>query len=267
MLNVKYFIQGESARPNPGALGNAWLVRKVKTKETANDEIRALGGEFKVDNIGGGTLLINGEGTTSKQVYGGEKLQYLLAGRDTLPVQLPNGLMKGTNAILVMDANGQTNLVPEFTLAADTAKSFTKLVQMAIVEDFLPAQEAVMLKSEAGKLSTTSYSGKGEVKLLNYAPNKLKYSANVEGKQLVVFSEVYYADGWKAFVDGKEQPILKVNYLLRGLELAGGKHTIEFKFELPKYTKSNNYTIIGSLLLLLLVLIQLFFESKRRRIA
>lgn len=264
MLNVKYFIQGESARPNPGALGNAWVVKKVKVKETPNDEIRALGAEFKVDNLGNGSLLINGEAAGSKKVFGGEKLQYLMAGRDTIPVQLPNGLTKGTNAILVMDANGQTNLVPEFTLAADTAQSFTKLVQMAIVEDFLPRDEAVMLKSEASKLSTTSYSGEGEVKLTSYAPNKLKYSANVKGKQLVVFSEVYYADGWKAYVDGKEQPILKVNYLLRGLELAGGKHTIEFKFELPKYTKSNNYAIIGSLVLLVLLGGLTFTEYKKR---
>jgi hypothetical protein len=265
MMNVKYFIQGEAARPNSNALGNAWLVKKVKVKETPNDEILALGAEFMVENSGDGVLLVNGLPSKGEKVFGGEKLQYLLAGRDTLPVQLPNGLTKGTNAVMVMDANGQTNLVPEFTLAADTAKSFTKLVQMAIVEDFNPSEEAVMLKSEASKLSTTNYSGKGTVRLLSYAPNKLKYSAETEGKQLAVFSEVYYADGWKAYVDGKEQSILKVNYLLRGLELASGKHTIEFKFELPKYTKSNNYALIGSFVLILLIAGFGFQEFKKRK--
>lgn len=264
MLNVKYFIQGEAARPNPGALGNAWLVKKVKTKETPNDEIRALGAEFKVDNVGAGTFLVNGQQANSQKVFGGEKLQYLLAGKDTLPVQLPNGLTKGTNAVMVMDVNGQTTLVPEFTIAADTAKSFTKLVQMAVVEDFIPSEEAVMLKSEASKLSTTNYSGKGEVRLVSYAPNKLKYTADVDGKQLAVFSEIYYADGWKAYVDGKEQPILKVNYLLRGLELNGGKHSIEFKFELPKYTKSNKFALIGSFVLVIMTFGLGYMEFKKK---
>jgi hypothetical protein len=46
MLNTKYFIVsgkgGPAARPNPGALGNAWFVRKCRLVENADQEILAL---------------------------------------------------------------------------------------------------------------------------------------------------------------------------------------------------------------------------------
>ena len=52
--------------------------------------------------------------------------------------------------------------------------------------------------------------------MLSYAPNKLIYNSTSKSDQFAVFSEIYYNDGWKAFVDGKEQAIVKVNYALIG---------------------------------------------------
>ena len=51
MMNVKYFIQrtqsGDTANINPTVMGNAWLVKTIETHKTPNQEIRALGNEFK----------------------------------------------------------------------------------------------------------------------------------------------------------------------------------------------------------------------------
>ncbi len=79
---------------------------------------------------------------------------------------------------------------------------------------------------------------------------KIEYTADCKGNQLAVFSEIYYTNGWKAYVDGQEVEIRKVDYLLRGLELKGGKHSIVFEFDLPKYHKANTYSIIALLILL-----------------
>lgn len=270
MLNVKYFIQngeqGPTVRPNPTAMGNAWLVKKVELFDTPNDEIRALGSTFSIVNEGSGTLLVNGSISKEAMIYGSEKLQYLLPGKpDTLSVPLTNGMAEGLEALWVMDVNGKTNLIPMQTMEADTARSFLRLVKMKVVNEFKPMDEAIMLKSEGAKLSKKSFTGEGTVKMTSYAPNKITYDADLKGNQLVVFSEVYYNDGWKAFVDGKELPILKVNYLLRGTEIKGGKHKIELVFDLPKYHTGNTIAMIGSLVMFILVGAVFFFFFKRRK--
>jgi len=265
MMNVKYFIQEGQLRPNPTALGNAWLVKSVNTVETPNDEIVALGNEFKVVNSGKGQLLINGSPLKEGNVFGNEKIQYLNNGIDSLTVSLPNGLKKGMKALFVIDATGKTNLIPEQTQMMDTANSFTSLATIEIVSEFNPANDAVMLKSEADQLSTLKYSGEGSVKMTAYAPNKLNYTAKVNTKQLIVFSEVYYADGWKAFVDGKEVEIRKVDYLLRGIEVEKGQHSIEFKFDLPKYHQSNTYAILGSGIIFLLIVGGFWMDRKKEK--
>ena len=253
MLNVKYFIQQGQMRPNPAALGSAWLGRQVKSYETANDEIRALGKRFELKNAGNGKLIVNGDELNDAAVYGEENLIYVADNGDSIPVNISNGIPMGVNFYFVQDVNGAVNYVPELTLENDSLNSFKKMVSIALVEDFNPRNDVVMLDTEAKKLSTTQFSGEGTINMTSYAPNEIVYAADSKEKQLAVFSEIYYKDGWKAYVDGKEQEILKVNYLLRGLELAPGKHTIEFKFDLPAYTTANTMAWVGSILILLLV--------------
>lgn len=271
MLNVKYFLQTmqngvDTAIVNPTALGNAWLVKDVKTYATPNDEIRALGNKFKLENKGTGVFLVNKLPVKSAVVYGGEKLQYLVPGRpDSIPVQLASGLPKGQDAMFVMDVKGNTNLVPLMTLQMDTAKSFTSLVSMKVEDSFDPVNEAVMLSSVASKLTKKKFSGEGSIKLIASRPNKLTYNADVNGNQLAVFSEIYYPIGWKAFVDGKETPILKVNYLLRGLELKDGPHKIEFTYDLPKYHTFNMIARIGSIILFGLFGFGIYYMWKKKR--
>jgi hypothetical protein len=91
MLNVKYFMQKDDqgvdiVRPNLSALGNAWFVNSIEKVATPNDEIRALGSQFKLVNKGAGELLVNFEPQSDVTIFGGEKLQYLIAGMDTLDV-------------------------------------------------------------------------------------------------------------------------------------------------------------------------------------
>ena len=271
MLNVKYFLQPlgnglDTAIVNPTAMGSAWFVRDVKEYASPNDEIRALGNKFKLDNKGPGTLLVNEMPVKTAEVYGGEKLQYLIPGKpDTIPVQLTNGLMKGQEAMFVIDTRGTTNLVPLMTLQVDTTNSFTPLVKLSVESSFDPKNDAVMLSSFASKLSKKKFSSEGTIELLSSAPNKLKYRVNAKGDQLAVFSEIYYPIGWKAFVDGKETPILKVDYLLRGLELKSGPHEVEFKYDLPKYYTLGTVARISSIAMILLVAFAFFMDYRNRK--
>jgi hypothetical protein len=253
MMNVKYIIQGENVQPNPTALGAAWFVNEVETVKNPNEEIKALGSQFKLTNESTGQLLINGEVQKSVEVFGGEEMVYVNATGDSLRVPLSNGIQQGMEVYFVSDVNGKTNLLPKISLELDTAKSFNKMVKIELVDAFDPRKEVVMLEDEAKKLSNKLYSGGGTITMTSYKPNHIVYNSQSKEAQLAVFSEIYYPDGWKAYVDGKEQEILKVDYLLRGLELTPGKHKIEFKFDLPQLHKSNNLARIGTVLILLLI--------------
>lgn len=258
MMNVKYFIQRDQSgiptmSPNPTAMGNAWFVKRIQTVETPNDEIRALGSRFEVKNVGLGTLVVGNEVKKEASAYGSEKLQYVLQN-DTLDVRLQNGIPEGMEAYFVMDVNGKTNWVIKQTVELDTANSFLRLVEIKVADEFKPREEAIMLKAEAGKLTSNQFTGEGSITMKSYKPNKMVYESNASAKQLAVFSEIYFPDGWKATIDGKEVPILKTNYLLRGVEIPAGKHTIEFTFNLPKFEKSNMYGRIGGSIIVLLIL-------------
>jgi hypothetical protein len=265
MMNVKYFIQGEDLRPNATALGPVWFIETVESFSSPNEEIQALGTSFKLINTGNGELLVNRESVKEAIVFGAEKIQYVIVGQDTLVVPLSNGLKEGMEANWVVDVNGATNLVPANMLKMDSLNSFRSLVQMKVLNEFDPSTEAIMLESEANKLKSKSFTTKGSLEMVAYTPNKIEYIASCEGDQFAVFSEIYYPNGWKAFVDGEEVNVIKTNYLLRGLELKTGKHKIEFIFNLPKYEQSNNFARFGSVLLFMLVSFGIFSWYKESK--
>ena len=269
MLNVKYIIQGSgansSAQENPNAAGNAWLVKKVDVVESENDEIRKLGMEFQIKNSGQGKLLINRKEVAEATVFGAEKMQYVLSGMDTITIAISAGIPEGLEAVYVMDNQGKTSFVMPQVFDNDTARnSFLRLANVKAVNDFKLKEEAIMLASEAKKLSQREWSGNGTVKMTSYAPNKLVYQADLADKQLVVFSEIYYNQGWKLFVDGKEQEILKVNYLLRGAEIAAGKHKVEMVFDVPAFKKSNTIAMTASIALLALLVGGIVLEKRKK---
>jgi uncharacterized membrane protein YfhO len=70
-----------------------------------------------------------------------------------------------------------------------------------------------------------------KIQLVKNDNDVVTYTSDATTNQFAVFSEVFYKAGWKAIVDGKESPIIKTDYVLRGLALPAGKHNIEFRFE------------------------------------
>lgn len=92
------------------------------------------------------------------------------------------------------------------------------------------------------------------INLVDYQPNHLTYKSNNSNAGIAVFSEMYYPNGWNAYVDGKITDYFKVDYVLRALRLPEGEHTIEFKFEPEVVEKGSKITLASTILLGLVLL-------------
>jgi hypothetical protein len=94
----------------------------------------------------------------------------------------------------------------------------------------------------------------GNVHLTEYRPDYLSYESELDRKSLVVFSEIYYEGGWKAYVDGAPVEHLRANYILRALPVNAGKHKIEFRFEFMPFETGEKISYAGSVLVLIILL-------------
>ena len=89
------------------------------------------------------------------------------------------------------------------------------------------------------------------IKMIKFDNDAIEYEANGNGPQYAVFSEVYYPLGWNAYVDGKKTDYSNVNYILRGISLPAGKHTVKFVFEPVSVKKGNSIMFLASIIILL----------------
>ena len=112
-----------------------------------------------------------------------------------------------------------------------------------------------------GALSMTQ---PAKIELTKYAnPGNLFYASESAEDGLAVFSEVYYKT-WKAFVDGKEVPVLRANYILRAIEVPAGKHTIEFRCKDELLVRMQVVSLIASILIVMALMFSVVFLIKRK---
>jgi len=116
-----------------------------------------------------------------------------------------------------------------------------------------------VLNNKEYKIDSTA-----SIRLIEYKPNYLKYQSSNINDGFVVFSEMYYEDGWISSIDELETPHYRVDYTLRGMEIPKGEHIIEFKFEPQVIKTGSRIALASSVLLALLILGGLFYEFKKK---
>ncbi|WP_207494247.1 YfhO family protein [Aridibaculum aurantiacum] len=185
--------------------------------------------------------------------------------------------MLNTKYFIQKDRNGQTtNYQPNPTALGPVwfvpAIRFVKDAkeEMDLLGQVDPKDTALVQEEFKSSIPFTPVADSAAmIQLVKNDNDVVTYRSNAATNQFAVFSEIYYKEGWKAFVDGKETPIVKVNYVLRGLPLPAGQHNIEFRFEPAAYYTGKTVTTIFSILMILLVAGALFMEWRngQRKVA
>ncbi|MCW5909384.1 MAG: YfhO family protein [Chitinophagales bacterium] len=160
------------------------------------------------------------------------------------------------------DALGNAWFVREIKWVENADREITAL------NDFNPAFTVVIDERYRAKVGEWQYAGDSAaaIQLKEYSPNKLTYQSTSTADGLAVFSEIYYNNekGWHAYIDGKAAEHFRCNYVLRGIVIPAGSHTIEFKFEPNSVKQGNTISYAGSFLLFALVFGILGFEGYKR---
>ncbi len=147
-------------------------------------------------------------------------------------------------------ANGPAwfvNSVKPVTTADEELKSLEKLDSWNVA--------VINKKDYPEAVQKTSYpaDSTATITLKEHKPNYLKYSTDNDNEGLAVFSEMYYTNGWKSYIDGKEMPHFRANFVLRAMKVPAGKHTIEFKFEPEVVKTGSNIALMSSIGMILLI--------------
>lgn len=95
--------------------------------------------------------------------------------------------------------------------------------------------------------------------------NTLTYHSHCATPMLAVFSEIYYAPDWKAYIDGEPADYLRADYILRAMVIPAGDHVIEFRNESPTMHRLDNITLICSIATVLIIGGVLFFYYRKRK--
>lgn len=180
--------------------------------------------------------------------------------------------MLNTKYVIVPDSSGQpvAQLNPRALGPAWAVRSVRFVPdarsEMIALNSFDASSEAIVQESFKGSVSNLPvYDSTARVQLVQNDNDKINYTVEARTPQFVVFSEVYYDRGWKAFIDGQEAPIVKTNYVLRGLSVPAGKHAVEFRFEPASYIMGRQLTSVSQVVLGLLLVLALFLEFYRNR--
>ena len=153
------------------------------------------------------------------------------------------------------DANGNAWFISDLEKVNSANEEMTALDSLDTKIKAVTTQDLPTAHFKTDSLATISLS--------EYKPNYLKYNSSNNNDGFAVFSEIYYADGWNAYIDGTLQPHYRVDYVLRGMPMPKGQHTIEFKFEPQVIKTGSNVALASSILLMLLLLGGLFYQIKR----
>ena len=126
--------------------------------------------------------------------------------------------------------------------------------------DFDPAASTVLLRADLAAHGLDGVLdglvGGGEVTVKRHAPEDVELQVRTDAPGLLVLADTWYP-GWVATVDGAPTPILRADYLLRGVPVPAGEHLVAMQFQPASLRSGLLVTVAAALVLLALLLVGL----------
>ena len=152
--------------------------------------------------------------------------------------------------------------VLEFTGALPRAKFYTdwqtglsdaQTLQQLRAPDWDPARQVLLSEKIAGTTPSPT-SATSEASITQYAPKHITVKTRSTAPGILLLNDRWHPD-WKVTVDGQSTPLLRANFLMRGVSVAAGEHTVEYRFDPPHQTLWVSLAAVATGLLLVGILI------------
>ena len=192
--------------------------------------------------------------------------KYIILGGDYPPIF--NRFAKG-NAWFVDSAVAAANPDEEIALIGAVDLDMTAVIG----DDFAWARKSIPALTNESVLSNEAESSQARtITLTDYAPNELRYAFSTEAESAAVFSEIYYPEGWKAWIEpagaygevrgghyrptaeGRPVELFRADWILRGAIIPEGEGQLIMRFEPESYAVGKNISTASSITLILLLL-------------
>jgi hypothetical protein len=107
----------------------------------------------------------------------------------------------------------------------------SEMLEQMFSTNFDP-EASVLLSSDVPGISSTNVANPPDdaVQYVSYAPKDIVLKADAAAPSILLLNDHFHPD-WKVLVDGAPEKLLRCNYLMRGVYLLPGTHTVEFKFQ------------------------------------
>ncbi|WP_345085075.1 YfhO family protein [Nemorincola caseinilytica] len=187
--------------------------------------------------------------------------KYIILGKDGQDRVMPNPFACG-NAWFVSEIKWVNTAEEEINALRSNILGDT----VQVPDAFDPRKTAVIrntFKSTIGSFVPGADST-SKITLTRYGLGDLSFSSSAPKPGLAVFSDIYYSKGWKAYIDGKETPIVKANYVLRAIMIPAGNHNIEFHFRPDSFYNGRKVAMAGSLLIIALCVAAVYVPARKR---
>ncbi|MDZ4701989.1 MAG: YfhO family protein, partial [Rhodothermales bacterium] len=155
-------------------------------------------------------------------------VRYVISGR---PVP-------GMTAVYTGDQTGytvyeKTDVLPRayFVEGVEVVEGHEAVWERLLSPEFDPGRTAMVEAPIEWATAPIDSNATAAVTLRKFSPHEIEWAVETDAPRLLVVGEVYYPAGWTAAVDGAETPIHPVNYLVRGVEVPAGAHTVTMRFE------------------------------------
>jgi uncharacterized membrane protein YfhO len=147
------------------------------------------------------------------------------------------------------------NVLPKafFVDTVNAARSPSEALEaIQRTREFNPKTTAIAERAESLRLTPDTTAS---VNITAYGPREIDIQYQRQTDGYLVLSEIYYPKGWTASIDGNDIPIEATNYILRGMKVPAGEHTLTLRFDPASHVWGSRIAWAGNFVVWLLGLL------------